>query len=333
MQRSTQRQPGRSPITRRGYGKGRTPPNKGRKLPAPVLSRSEVESVLDRFRDTRPTDVRDKTMLWLGYRHHVKVVQLSLMDTSHYDPAGGRLTVPATKRYPKSVISLDPTAMSLLDRWIAIRKRLGVRPFAPLFCATTADSLGRPFSQSRLRDKLPALGRTLGIHKRVTFEGFRASGKEHFAGQGPSVERLIENYVDEGRFRKRYPDAYDKWNDAQVLFRAGPVRYATQIGHNCREALAALASALTSRHSVDIAKGAGTVEKLRAVSRITTHSRTEREFLSALLAYWRSVSDLAQRQEHAGLQESEPPTDEDARRLIFQTLLVMYEVDRAIGQS
>jgi hypothetical protein len=255
------------------------------------------------------------------------------MDTSHYDPVGSRLTVPATNRYSESVISLDPTANILLDRWITIRRRLGVRPFAPLFCATTADSLGRPFSQSRLRDKLSALGRTLGIHKRVTFEGFRASGKEHFAGQGPSVERLIENYVDEGNFRKRHPDAYDKWNDAQVLFRAGPARYATQIGHSCREALAGLASTLTSRHGIDIAKSTGTVEKLRAVSRLSTHSHTEGAFLNALLAYWRAVSDLAQRQEHAGLRESEPPTDEDGRRLLFQTLLVMYEVDRAIGQG
>jgi len=33
------------------------------------------------------------------------------------------------------------------------------------------------------------------------------------------------------------------------------------------------------------------------------------------------------------LRESETPREEDARRLIFQTMLVMYEIDRAIATS
>lgn len=286
--------------------------------------------MLDRFPTVRAADVRDKALAWLAYRHRLKIVQLALIDAGNYDRVDGRLTVPATRRQAESAISLDPTTRDALDRWMEARAHLGVRPFAPLFCTTVADSLGRPISPSYLRGKLSALGRTAGIQKRVTFEGLRASGKEHFAEQGQSVERRIENYVDEDGFRTSHPDAYGCWNDAQVFFRASPERYATHIGHSCREALATLANALAARYGLSAVTTAGTEDVLRSVFALTAPSRTERRFLNALLKYWRAVSDLAQRQEHAGLREGEPPCEEDTRRLVFQTLLVMYEVDRAI---
>ncbi len=53
-------------------------------------------------------------------------------------------------------------------------------------------------------------------------------------------------------------------------------------------------------------------------------------FLDALLPYWGTVSDLAQRQTHAARKENEPVTPEDARRVVFYSMLVMYELDRSI---
>jgi hypothetical protein len=220
--------------------------------------------------------------------------------------------------------------IDLLDRWMEVRQHLGIRPFAPLFCTTVADSLGLPISPSYLRGKVSRLGRAAGVQRRVTLEGLRASGKAHIVDQIASVEQQIERYVDTDSFRERYPEAHEKWTGAQVFFRAGPERYATQIGHNCREALAALANRLVREHEIALDANAGTVDKLRLVFATGTKSSTERRFLNALVNYWRSVSDLAQRQEHAGLREGETLREEDARRLIFQTLLVMYEIDRAM---
>jgi hypothetical protein len=309
------------------------PANKGRRLPAPVLSREEVGAVFDAFRSTRAVDARDKALLWLAYRYRLKLVQLVGIDTSGYDAAHRELTVPATTRHPASTISLDSMTTELLDRWMAVRKSLGIRPFAPLFCTAVADSLGRPVSPSYLRGKLAELGRTAGVQRRVTLEGLRASGKTHFTDPPASIELLIERHVSADAFRARHPEAHEKWSDAQVFFRVGPERYATQIGHNCREALAALANGLVRQYQIAPDGNAGTVDKLRSVLAVSTRSPTERRFVNALLSYWRSVSDLAQRQEHAGLHEGETPRAEDARRLVFQTLLVMYEVDRATVAS
>jgi Phage integrase family len=320
------------PAAKPGYHKGRTPANKGRRLPTPVLSRQEVGVLLDAFTE-RPSHVRDKALVWLAYRHALKSVQLLALDASQYEPARGRLVVAATKRHPEMTISIDSETRDLLDRWMATRAHLGIRPFAPLFCTTTAASRGQPIKPSYLREKLPAVALSAGVPKRVTIEALRASGRERFAGRAPSVEALIEHYVDGEGLRKRHREAYDKWHDAQVFFRADPGRYGTQIGHNCREALAAFANQAVADCEADVPASAGTRDKLSAVFAQKVRSATERKFLNALLAYWRAVSDLAQRQEHAGLREAEVLTEEDARRIIFETMLVMFEVDRALAAT
>jgi hypothetical protein len=50
-----------------------------------------------------------------------------------------------------------------------------------------------------------------------------------------------------------------------------------------------------------------------------------------MLAFWGAVSDLAQRQEHGAQREAEPLGWEDARRLVFLSAVVMYEIDRGAG--
>jgi hypothetical protein len=50
-----------------------------------------------------------------------------------------------------------------------------------------------------------------------------------------------------------------------------------------------------------------------------------------LLAYFGTVSDLIQRQEHGAQKEGEGLMWEDARRVVFQTALVMFELDRVLG--
>ena len=60
--------------------------------------------------------------------------------------------------------------------------------------------------------------------------------------------------------------------------------------------------------------------------------KTEKEFLNALLEYWKTISSLVQRQEHGAEREKKDLLWEDGRRVVFQTLIVMYEVDRALSR-
>lgn len=52
--------------------------------------------------------------------------------------------------------------------------------------------------------------------------------------------------------------------------------------------------------------------------------------LDSMFDYWRAAGGLIQRQEHAGQREGEPLGWEDGRRVVFQTAVVMFEVDRTL---
>jgi hypothetical protein len=152
------------------------------------------------------------------------------------------------------------------------------------------------------------------------------------------VEGTIVQYVDADRIRSRYPLAYQRWKEAAVLlWGSDATAELTTIGHKLREAIQEFATALAERENVSAAESnpQNTVARLRAViaTRRTHLGTAPAAFLDALVSYWGTVSDLVQRQEHGAQREGEPLEWEDGRRAVFQTALVMYEIDRAVGGS
>jgi hypothetical protein len=159
------------------------------------------------------------------------------------------------------------------------------------------------------------------------------------ARDGDPVQRMeatVTQYFRSADFRTRYMQAFDPWSAAEA--RLGSVHSQhdlTTVGHLCREAMQAFATALVQRMRPPNASSnpANTVARLRTALDSARLGETERPFLEALVAYWGTVSDLVQRQEHGGQRERQPLVAEDARRVVFHTCLVMYEVDRAIGRQ
>lgn len=150
-----------------------------------------------------------------------------------------------------------------------------------------------------------------------------------------SVESDITGYLNDPSFKRVHATAYDKWDQAARLLRsADSGAQLTTIGHLCREAQQAFAASLAARLNVDVSKiePAKTVARLRAVlsARKGGLGETEVPFLEALFAYWGTLSDLVQRQEHGAQRDCDPLVWEDGRRVVFQTCVVMYELDRAL---
>lgn len=149
------------------------------------------------------------------------------------------------------------------------------------------------------------------------------------------IEEHVRTLLESGRFQNEYLEAYAKWRDAEeMLWSSDSVEQLSKIGHSCREAMINFVNVLVDRFNppeVDTDQ-AKTVNRLRSVLeyRANELGRTERRFLEALTEYWYKVSDLVQRQEHAALREGEELVWEDGRRVVFQTALVMYEVDRSL---
>ncbi len=170
----------------------------------------------------------------------------------------------------------------------------------------------------------------------VTGLGYRYYGHlRSKAGEAAEhAEEHVRSYLDR-ELLGRYPAALERLRVAEtLLWEADSDRQLTTIGHLAREALQAFATEILQRHPSAAAPGdpKQTVGRLRAALQTKRGTGgTVAAFLDALLGYWGSVNDLAQRQEHGAQKEGGPLRWEDARRVVFQTLLVMYEIDRAVS--
>jgi hypothetical protein len=149
------------------------------------------------------------------------------------------------------------------------------------------------------------------------------------------VEVAVRQHLDSASFQSRFPVAYERWRVAEdALWDADSEEQYTKIGHGCREAIQEFAATIADECGVtdtpdDPAK---TVIRIRTVLDRQGLDGRRRSFLDALLAYWRAVSDLVQRQEHGSGKQGDRLTWEDARRVTFQSMLVMYEVSRAVSR-
>lgn len=149
------------------------------------------------------------------------------------------------------------------------------------------------------------------------------------------VEEETKRYLESDAFQRSHPEAYRKWAEAaELLWASDSQQQLTTIGHLCREAMQAFATGLVDRHQPPgvATDRAGDVARIRAV--LDQHrprlGTTAAPFLEALLAYWGTVSDLVQRQEHGAQKEGRPLVWEDGRRVVFQTVVVMFEIDQAL---
>jgi hypothetical protein len=272
-------------------------------------------------------------MVALMGRAGVKIGQVVAMERRHYRMGGHFVTVPGTKRTPERSVEIDAATRDVLDGWLVIRSKLDPklesRSLAPLFPAVSKGSVGNAINTAYVREMLREQARKLRIEKRVTAEGLRRTYEAQLADRSTGINSRIGAYVDEEAFRLLYPRAYEKWRDALDFFVVNPERHATRIGHDCREALAAFSDDLVRVHAPNTeARANETVKKIRAS--LDARQDLSDKVRELALAYVGTASDLAQRQEHGAFRANEPLTAEDGRRVVFHTMLAMYEVHQTL---
>jgi hypothetical protein len=173
----------------------------------------------------------------------------------------------------------------------------------------------------------------------VTREGFAYYDALMRGNKGPAqaLETNVMSYLGTEDFAKRHRESYAKWKQAaDELWSEDTSNRMTSIGHHIREAMIAFAAELLATYEIADADPDPdkTVARLRAViaKAAPKLGETERPMLDALVVYWGTVHDLAARQEH-GATKAEPLVAEDARRVVFQTAVVMFELDRAFVRA
>jgi integrase-like protein len=326
-----------SPITRRQYGRGRAPANKGKKLTPEALTPDELDRLLASFSRRSKVGSRNRAMVALMGRAGFKIGQVVAMERRHYRLGGRFVTVPRMKRTPERAVEIDAATREVLDDWLVIRSKLDpkfdARALAPMFPAVSKGSIGNPLNTAYVREMLREQAHRLRIEKRVTAEGLRRTYEAQQADRSTGINNRIGAYVDEEEFRRDYPGAYEKWRDALEFFVVNPERHATRIGHGCREALMTFADEVVTTMGINSAdaKPNETIKKIRAV--LASSENMSDKTRELVLAYFGTASDLTQRQEHGALRENEPLTANDGRRVVFHTMLAMYEVHEALREG
>jgi hypothetical protein len=166
------------------------------------------------------------------------------------------------------------------------------------------------------------------------YESLRAQGT-----QADTIVREMFALLEFEEFKRRFPRTSGKWQQAAVLLWSSDSReQLTTIGHSCREAMHMQEFTdefLTPfRVPPPHPEKAQTVARLKLIiqSNAASMGGAERSVPDAVTVLWGSVSDLAQRQEHGAIHEAEKLVWEDGRRLVFQTLNVLTELDRSLGR-
>jgi len=162
-----------SKPTDKGHHAGRTPANKGQKLPVELLTQDEVRGLLAACGARSVTGVRNRALVAVFAGAGLRLAEALALMPRDVDLEAGTLTVREGKGRKRRVTSLTVEASAVLARWIDRRAALGMTGRQPVFCTTSENSTGKPLSQGYVRTLLPRLATRAGIEKRVHPHGLR----------------------------------------------------------------------------------------------------------------------------------------------------------------
>lgn len=144
-------------------------------------------------------------------------------------------------------------------------------------------------------------------------------------------ESEVRRFLDSEAFRAEYPRAYARWSEADaLLWHADSEREFTTVGHKVREALQEFATEGVERYRPpDVVDNPALVNKrLGAIIAkfLPALGHTRAKLLMALGDYSEATLAIVQRQEHGGQKEGDDLGWHDARRVVFHSASVMYEL-------
>jgi hypothetical protein len=310
-----------------GARKGIPSPIAGRTFPLELLTPREVDVLLATPAKDETYDARDRAMIWLIYRCDIKLGQVVQLLRSDWDPATGVLSIPPGRLMGARTARIDPRGREVLEEWLQVRRLIpNVRVGTPLFCQIQTPASGRDVTPGAWRKSLEIRSRKSGIEKRINAEALRASGRLHAQRRTSVIGAFAEAHIDDFGFRSRHPTVHDRWQAAIELYGVNPERHAARIAQDCQAALDQFGAELALRHELDVLTDAAPLDRLNRVLRgLPLRSPAVREFLKALVAHaYGALRDIESHRDDLEVR---------SRRVIYNTMMVLYEVDRSLAVS
>lgn len=139
------------------------------RYPAEVLTKNEIGRLLDACGTKTWTARRNRALIVVMYRAGLRVAEALALRPCDVDADRGAIRVLRGKGGRARTVGIDRWGLGVLEEWIEEHRALGWTPGNPLFCSGS----GRPVTQAYIRRRLPELGRTARIHKRLHAHGLR----------------------------------------------------------------------------------------------------------------------------------------------------------------
>ena len=161
----------------------KAPSNKGQKYPAEVLTDDEVRGLIRACSNRAPTGVRNRAMIVVIYRGGLRIAEALALRPKDVNPDAGTIRILRGKGSKDRTIGLDDGAMAVIQRWIDVRAKRGIKGHSQLFCTLQ----GKPVKTAYIRALLPRIGRKAGVEKRVHAHGLRHTHAAQLASEGVPV--------------------------------------------------------------------------------------------------------------------------------------------------
>jgi integrase len=166
---------GRSPATMPGFGRSRSPRNKGVRFPADPPTVEEVVAVMRCASDSRH-GLRTRALIVVLWRAGLRISEALSLTESDLDPSRGSILIRRGKGGRRREVGLDAWAWQHVNAWLEIRVAMHV---GALFCVIDGPTQGRPWSPTATRATLRRLAATAGCAgaSRRTNSGMRTRSR------------------------------------------------------------------------------------------------------------------------------------------------------------
>jgi len=166
------------------------PTNKGRRLPAEPLTRSEVRDLIGAASNRSTSGIRMRAMIAVMVGAGLRLAECLALEPRDIDTGKGTIRVRNGKGSKSATVGIDPWAAGHLDRWMDRRSQVGLNGRHPTFATYEAGKVGQPLDPRYVRQSLARLGKRAGIDKRVHPHGLRHSLAFDLAQQGVPMHAI-----------------------------------------------------------------------------------------------------------------------------------------------
>ena len=154
-----------------------------KRYPAEVLTRREIEAILEACGSESWTGRRNHALLVLLWRTGVRVSEALALRPCDVDLERGAVRVLRGKGGRARTVGMDQLGIGAMRPWMEEHRERGHHAGEPVFVTAS----GRPVSQGYLRRRLPELARAAGIHKRVHAHGLRHTHASELRAEGVDI--------------------------------------------------------------------------------------------------------------------------------------------------